>query len=134
LIKGFPLASLRDYASSSHSNDANQVARQSAKVNRGFTSSMPMAQQAGNGVPTPHLKQDSLDQVVVNSHDKATSILQKVSLPWLGRPIVADQAHIGGFTDQISPQETPWKAACSPLGLPTPGIVTHTIHHRPNMI
>jgi hypothetical protein len=104
LIQGFPFATLCEYAASSSSNDAHQVTRQISKVNRGFSSSMSMGQRAGNGVPTPSLKVGSQDEVIVESHDKATSIMQTAVLPWLGRPIIADLSRLKGFADKISPR------------------------------
>jgi hypothetical protein len=66
------------------------VARQAAKVNRGFTSTMSMAQRSDNGVPVPHLKNGSRDPCVQSAHMIASSILRQVTLPWLGRPITED--------------------------------------------
>jgi hypothetical protein len=103
LIQGFPFKRLRDYTAASHSNDTNQVEQQAAKVSRVFTSSMLIAQQEDNGVPIPYLRQGSWDAVVVTSHEKATSILQEVSLPWLGRSFFnPNPSRIRGFTDQVS--------------------------------
>jgi hypothetical protein len=90
LIRRFPLDCLREYTASSASEDTNQVARQAAKVNRGFTSTMSMAQRGDNGVPVPHLKNGLRDPCIQSAHVIASSIIRQVTLPWIGRPIIED--------------------------------------------
>jgi hypothetical protein len=102
LTSTFPFEELRDYVLANSLAGASQVQRQSAKVNRGFTSSMSMGTRANNGVPVPVLKQGSLDNVVVTSHLVATSIIQQAHLPWLGRAINVDPEHLP-FPTTISP-------------------------------
>jgi hypothetical protein len=103
LTSTFPFEELRDYALDNSLAGALQVQRQSAKVNRGLTSSMSMGTKANNGVPVPVLKQGSLDSVVVTSHLVATSIIQQAHLPcWLGRAINVDPERLL-FPMTISP-------------------------------
>jgi hypothetical protein len=51
LIGVFPFEELQDYSLQKGSAGVLQVQHQSAKVNRGFTSSMSMGGRARNGVP-----------------------------------------------------------------------------------
>jgi hypothetical protein len=87
LTDAFPFQQLQTYALENSQEGTSQVERQSAKVNRGFTSSMSMAGRARNGVPRPALKQGSVDDEVVASHLCASRILMEYSLPWLGRTL-----------------------------------------------
>ena len=84
ITSAFPFQELQDYSLLNGVEGVFQSQRQSAKVNRGFTSSMSMGGRANNGVPCPALKQGSLDDVVVTSHLVASQLVADLAPPWLG--------------------------------------------------
>jgi hypothetical protein len=115
LIRQFPFDRLREHTASSASEDTNQVVRQAAKVNRGFTSTMSMAQRGDNGVPVRHLKNGSRNPCIQSAHLIASSIIRQVTLPSIGHPINEDPDH-QWFAGEIAEGNIAEASTCYSLG------------------